>query len=241
MASPIESAGIMAKDPTFVVPPEQEAEWIKADANEVPSPQAWRKLILGLRRAREIAAQDYENKLLPPGMTELSQVIDAVHSFLNAHPVIQRNALCAPLLRMQYAIGDLSKGQRPTLFTPRDQGKGGLHKRVALGEIEAIAARALDELMKPGPAKMLAEEASRLVAHTIETAKLPGHQKCTPTTVRKWRQLIMGALNGRDIKLSPEILMRWHAPFPPEAGDTSEAHAKFLLDYLGNSPALRWV
>lgn len=214
---------------------EEYRRWMEELADQVPSQQAWVQLLLRLRGAARMEELGDQDARLPEGMNAVARVVNALNDFLHSHEIVQAERLAAPLLQLATAIVDLGAGHKPRLFTPIPQGKRGLPKRVAGGNIEAIAARAMDELVEAG---VELPDASAKVCKVIRAGNLPDSDKCEPKTVARWRERMKAGVAGKE-KVPQGILDRWQAPLPAEAGETAAQRAEWLLNLLRDPRAGR--
>lgn len=220
-------------------------EWKGDLRDEYPSPEAWRHLLLRLRFGKAVFTDDNGDSRIPVGMDGVMHAISEITAFLHAHEIIQREQLSEPLSRLANALVDLGQGRTPELLTPISVGMGGRAGPVAEHNLQAIAARALQELildrgLRPGMKDAAAKTvAAKTVAAAVRHGRIPGHATCTAKIVAGWLERIRRAEVGK-VKVPPALLARWDAPLPANVGVTHRERADFLLDALRQGRGLRW-
>lgn len=208
--------------------------------DEYPSPEAWRRLLLGLRFGKAAFTDDIGDARMPIGMDGVMHAIHEITVFLHAHEIVQREQLSEPLGRLAHALVDLGQGRTPNLLIPISVGMGGRAGPVAEHNLQAIAARALQELiLHNGSRPGMKDAAAQTVAAAIRRGRIPGHETCTAKIVTGWLERIRRAKAGK-AKVPPALLARWDAPLPAHVGITHRERADFLLDALRQGRSLRW-
>lgn len=208
--------------------------------DEYPSPEAWRRLLLRLRFGKAAFTDDNGDSRMPVGMDGVMHTISEITAFLHAHEIIQRQQLSEPLSRLANALVDIGQGRTPELLTPISVGMGGRAGPVAEHNLQAIAARALQELiLDSGSRPGMKDAAAQTVAAAVRHGRIPGHTKCTTKIVAGWLDRIRRAESGK-VKVPPALLARWNAPLPANVGITHRERADFLLDALRQGRGLRW-
>ncbi len=228
------------KKPPQGVPLAVYRQWQRELQAESPSPAAWQNLLLALRMCKVDFTDDTGNPLLPDGLEAAIHVIHELGVFLNAHDIVQREQLSDPIGRLSHAFVDLIHGRSPELFRPVSFGAGGRALPVAEHNLQAIAAKALHELVLAGnPGSGATEAAARIVASAIKKGRVPGHEQCTAKTVRGWLERITKGQTGK-VKVPKALLERWNAPLPAGVGITHQERADFLLNALRQGRSFRW-
>lgn len=217
------------------VPRETLEAWYRDALVTGPSRESWAELITALRAIQELKNVGRTDPSLPDGMYSVMQAISAIYNFLQADNIIASKQLAEPIYRLIASIVDLGDGRQPALLTA----KAPAHRPgmgVTEANVMAIAARAMDELMRPDAKHRLGrQEAAERVARIVRKSGLAGSEGITWKTVAGWRDRLREGDGGAPAS----ALERWRTPLPSHVEDTPEGRSAYLMAALSDGTGLR--
>lgn len=181
-----------------------------------PDPEAWRALIMELRREAVLSQHQRPTGALPDGFEAAARSVTACERFFRA---VAGNARVSEALRaLSVALWSMPDGCRPEMFAFKRRGRPPTSPRSAL--VQAVAARAVTELMNAG------EERLEVAAARVERA-LGGQIRARQILSRREKMM-----EGPGSDVSAYAIDFYRQDLPLQAGTTSQARAKHLLAWL---------
>jgi len=202
--------------------PELTKKWREAALRDLPTPQEFADLIAAMRWGAELDRIGAANKELPDRVTSIEYMLRMLTTFFSASRVLEGNGI-APLIRLHAAIVDLANGRQSELLVPVIKKPGHPGKGVTHALTQALAARALSELVDSGEPL---DQAANRVAQALRKGRKDMHD-VTGTKVKNWRARLQEGPGARGV--SDDALKHYLAPLPANFGSTSKMRGENLL------------